>query len=56
MKDLSHILKECSIKDIYYGNSGTATTYKIPIYQRNYAWERDEIFALIKDIHDSPWS
>ena len=35
------------------GNSGTATTYKIPIYQRNYAWERDEIFALIKDIHDS---
>ena len=21
MKDLSHILKECSIKDIYYGNS-----------------------------------
>ena len=53
MKDLSHILKECSIKDIYYGNSGTATTYKIPIYQRNYAWERDEIFALIKDIHDS---
>lgn len=53
MKDLSHILKECSIKDIYYGNSGTATTYKIPIYQRNYAWERDEIFALITDIHDS---
>ena len=53
MKDLSHILKECSIKDIYYDNSGTATTYKIPIYQRNYAWERDEIFALIKDIHDS---
>lgn len=53
MKDLSHILKECSIKDIYYGNSGAATTYKIPIYQRNYAWERDEIFALIKDIHDS---
>ena len=53
MKDLSHILKECSIKDIYYGNSDTATTYKIPIYQRNYAWERDEIFALIKDIHDS---
>lgn len=53
MKDLSHILKECSVKDIYYDNSGTATTYKIPIYQRNYAWERDEIFALIKDIYDS---
>ena len=53
MKDLSHILKECSIKDIYYGNSGTATTYKIPIYQRNYAWERDEIFALINRVSSS---
>lgn len=50
MKDLSHILKECSVKDIYYVNSGTVTYYKIPIYQRNYAWERDEISALIKDI------
>ena len=29
------------------------TYYKIPIYQRNYAWERDEISALIKDIYDS---
>lgn len=25
MKDLSHILKECSVKDIYYVNSGTVT-------------------------------
>ena len=53
MKDLSHILKECSVKDIYYVNSGTVTYYKIPIYQRNYAWERDEISTLIKDIYDS---
>ena len=53
MKDLSHILKECSVKDIYYVNSGTVIYYKIPIYQRNYAWERDEISALIKDIYDS---
>ena len=53
MKDLSHILKECSVKDIYYVNSRTVTYYKIPIYQRNYAWERDEISALIKDIYDS---
>lgn len=36
MKDLSHILKECSIKDIYYGNSGTATTYKIPKTSPNF--------------------
>ncbi len=25
----------------------------IPIYQRNYAWEEDEITALIKDVYDS---
>lgn len=30
MKDLSHILKECSVKDIYYVNSGTVTYYKFP--------------------------
>lgn len=47
MKDLSHILKECSVKDIYYVNSGTVTYYKIPIYQRNYAWERDDNSSLI---------
>ena len=27
--------------------------YKIPIYQRNYAWGHDEIYALIKDVYDS---
>lgn len=53
MNDISHILKDCSIKDIYYGMSGATTHYKIPIYQRNYAWERDEIHALIKDVYDS---
>lgn len=53
MKDLSSILKECSIKDIYCGNPGMSITYEIPIYQRNYAWGRDEICALIKDIQDS---
>ena len=25
----------------------------IPVYQRNYAWEEDEITALIKDVHDA---
>ena len=25
----------------------------IPVYQRNYAWEEDEITALVKDIYDS---
>ena len=53
MKEIKNILEECSIKDIYFSNRGSSILYKIPIYQRNYAWERDEIYALIKDVHDS---
>lgn len=53
MKDLNTILEECSISDIYFSNRGTSILYKIPIYQRNYAWEREEIHALIKDVYDS---
>ena len=53
MKDLKTILEECSIRDIYFSNKGISILYKIPIYQRNYAWEREEIHALIKDVHDS---
>ena len=53
MKDLKNILEECSINEIYFSNSGVSILYKIPIYQRNYAWGREEIYALIKDVHDS---
>lgn len=53
MKDLKTILEECSINDIYFSNRGASILYKIPIYQRNYAWEREEIYALIKDVFDS---
>ena len=53
MKEIKNILEECSIQDIYFSNRGASILYKIPIYQRNYAWERDEIYALIKDVHDS---
>ena len=53
MKDLNNILEECSINDIYFTNRGASILYKIPIYQRNYAWEREEIHALIKDVNDS---
>lgn len=45
-------LEECSINQIYL-DSSDVKTYMIPIYQRNYAWEEDEIRALVKDIHDS---
>ncbi|MDD7462050.1 MAG: DUF262 domain-containing protein [Prevotella sp.] len=53
MKEIKSILEECSIEDIYLSNRGTSVLYKIPIYQRNYAWEREEIYDLIKDVYDS---
>ena len=53
MKEIKNILEDCSINDIYFSNRGVSVLYKIPIYQRNYAWEREEIYALIKDVHDS---
>lgn len=43
-------LKEQSIADIYNGN---LVTYEVPIYQRNYAWEDEEITALIQDVFDA---
>lgn len=45
-------LEERSIYQIYI-ESLEAKKYVIPIYQRNYAWEEDEITALIKDVYDS---
>ena len=45
-------LEERSIYQIYL-ESQEAKTYMIPVYQRNYAWEEDEITALIKDVYDS---
>ncbi len=43
-------LEERSIYQVYLADQ---MKYKIPIYQRNYAWEEDEIRALVKDIYDS---
>ncbi len=45
-------LHESSIYQIYF-ESQDIITYQIPVYQRNYAWEEDEITALVKDVHDS---
>ena len=45
-------LEERSIYQIYLESQETKT-YVIPVYQRNYAWEEDEITALIKDVYDS---
>lgn len=45
-------LEEQSIYDIYLDNH-EPKKYVIPIYQRNYAWDDDQISALIKDVYDS---
>jgi hypothetical protein len=50
MKNKTLPLKEQSIAEIYNGDKAT---YEVPIYQRNYAWEKDEIFALIQDVYDA---
>lgn len=44
-------LKEVSIEELFDGNE--KSVYEIPIYQRNYAWEKDEITALVQDIYDA---
>ena len=43
-------LKVMSIESIY---NGEKLTYEVPIYQRNYAWEKEEISTLIQDIYDA---
>lgn len=45
-------LEEMSISDVYM-NCQNTITYSIPVYQRNYAWEEEQITALVKDVYDS---
>ncbi len=45
-------LEERSIYQIYLESQETKT-YMIPVYQRNYAWEEEEVTALVKDVYDS---
>ncbi len=51
MKTKGLPLKEVSISELF--NGSLQATYEVPIYQRNYAWEKDEIGALIGDIYDA---
>lgn len=44
-------LKEVSIEELFLGSE--KSVYEIPIYQRNYAWGKDEIAALVQDIYDA---
>ncbi len=50
-KQITIPLKELSIHDLFIAEE--KCTYEIPVYQRNYAWEKDEIGALIRDVDDS---
>lgn len=50
MKNKNLPLAELSINDLY---NGEKATYEVPIYQRNYAWEKDEISTLIQDVYDA---
>jgi len=43
-------LQKLSINELFFGES---RTYEIPIYQRNYAWGKDEIETLVQDVYDS---
>ena len=43
-------LKELSIDALFNDEDAT---YEIPIYQRNYAWEKDEIPALVQDVYNA---
>ena len=46
--DEAEKIKELSIQELLSGE----VSYKIPLYQRNYAWKRGEIEQLIRDIID----
>jgi len=50
MKTKTLPLKVLSVNEIYNGDKAT---YEVPIYQRNFAWEKDEIIALIQDVYDA---
>ena len=50
MKSDSLPLKEMSIEELF---NGEKAIYEVPIYQRNFAWEKDEISALIQDVYDA---
>ena len=46
---MSEKITSLKVKDIFNSKTGK---YKIPIYQRNYAWKEPQIRQLIRDIYD----
>lgn len=51
MNENNFPLNELSINGVF--NSNENITYEIPIYQRNYAWEKEQIAALVRDVWDA---
>lgn len=45
--------KKLTVDELFSSNQNKAETYRIPMYQRNYAWQESEIRQLIQDILDS---
>lgn len=45
------ILEKKSIKNLFLDNKNEK--YIVPIYQRNFAWENDEIATLIRDVYEA---
>ena len=52
MQNSDIVIKERSIKELFLDKLNRII-FEIPIYQRNYAWGKEEIKALIQDIFDS---
>lgn len=44
------LLEELNIDTLYNNDE---VTYEVPIYQRNYAWEEDQIKTLVQDVYDA---
>ncbi len=51
MKNEQIPINELSIRELFF--NADSILYQIPIYQRNYAWEKEEISVLVQDIYDA---
>ena len=50
MKNINNELRELSVGDLLVSSD---MRFQVPIYQRNYAWQKDEITALVQDVYDA---
>lgn len=51
MRNTALPLKELSVAELYNGSN--KLIFEVPIYQRNYAWEKDEVSTLVQDVFDA---